>query len=45
VNGEQPCTAAFTDLEWRVLHLAVRELDPLFMRHSGYDESRIMSQT
>lgn len=39
VNGEQPCTVAFTELEWRVLHLAVRELDPLFLRHNNYDQS------
>lgn len=36
---EQPCTVAFTDLEWRVLHLAVREIDPHFLRQSGYEAS------
>ncbi|MEI6500136.1 MAG: IS4 family transposase, partial [Armatimonadota bacterium] len=36
---EQPCTVAFTDLEWRVLHLAVREIDPHFLRQSNYEAS------
>ena len=39
VDGAQPCTAAFTDLEWRVLHQAVGALDPLFLRHNPHDAS------
>ena len=36
---EQPCTVAFTDLEWRILHRAMRKIDPAFLRRSGYDAS------
>ena len=36
---EEPCTVAFTDLEWWMLHLAVRKIDLPFWRRSGYDPS------
>ena len=37
--GEQPCTVAFSDLEWRVLDRAVQRRDPHFHRQSGYNAS------